>query len=123
MTNADEMAELVPPDQEQLGIAPRVDATTPGGGGRRPHASSPAPVAAAISPAIDPTGTRVRLLDALSERSGTRRSPRSPSSRAWRADRVRAELGMLELEGIVHEAPGGWLKFTKTQLEKAGRMR
>ena len=102
VTNADEMAELVPGDDPVPDAAARTPAT--------------APTAVPISPSIDPTGTRVRLLDALSERSG-RSVDRIASLSGLAADRVRAELGLLELEGIVHELPAGWTKFTVKQLE------
>jgi DNA processing protein len=68
-----------------------------------------------ISSGIDPTGTRVRLLDALSERSG-RSVQKLATVSGLAADRVRAELGLLALEGIVRELPGGWQKFTVKQL-------
>ena len=71
---------------------------------------------APISAAIDPTGTRVRMLDALSERSG-RSVARIAQLSGLAPDRVRAELGLLELEGIVHERPSGWMKFSAKQLE------
>ena len=110
VTSPDEMAELVPLDQAPLGTAQPADAKTPGV--RKTRALAP------ISRAIDPTGTRLRLLDALSERS-----PRSVAKIAELSglapDRVRAELGLLELEGIVHDGHGGWLKFTVKQMEKA----
>jgi DNA processing protein len=99
VTTADEMAELVTGDRP----APQLDETTRRRGGP-------------ISPAIDPTGTRVRILDALSERSG-RSVARIGAISGLAADRVRAELGLLELEGIVRELPGGWQKFTVKQLE------
>jgi DNA processing protein len=99
VTNPDEMAELVSIDDEPLAI-------DTGSSGR----------AMSISPAIDPTGTRVRLLDALSDRSG-RSVARIGQLSGLAVDRVRAELGLLELEGIVRELPGGWQKFTVKQLE------
>jgi DNA processing protein len=68
-----------------------------------------------ISPDIDPTGPRLRLLDALSENSG-RDVARIAALSGLAEDRVRAELGLLELEGIVHERPSGWSKFTTKQL-------
>jgi DNA processing protein len=99
VTNADEMAELVVgSDAPGLSEAPLARRSTP------------------ISPAIDPTGTRVRVLDALSERSG-HSVTRIGQLTGLAADRVRAELGLLELEGIVRELPGGWQKFTVKQLE------
>lgn len=107
VTNADEMAELVMGDES----APKVAV--------QPTDAPPAPTlsrAASISPHIDPTGTRVRLLDALSDRSG-RSVDRIGAISGLAADRVRAELGLLELEGIVRELPGGWQKFTVKQLE------
>ncbi len=100
VTNADEMAELVP-----------VDAVRPDSLSREAAAASHS-----VSPAIDPTGTRLRLLDALSERSG-RSVDRIAALSGLAADRVRAELGLLELEGIVHELPAGWTKFTSKQLQ------
>jgi len=99
VTNADEMAELI------AVFDPPAEVGTPAGERRVP-----------ISPAIDPTGTRVRLLDALSDRSG-RSVERIGALSGLAADRVRAELGLLELEGIVRELPGGWQKFTVKQLE------
>jgi DNA processing protein len=103
VTNADEMAELVSGDDprqivESAAVARGIARATP------------------ISPGIDPTGTRVRLLDALSDRSG-RSVVRIGEISGLAADRVRAELGLLELEGIVRELPGGWQKFTLKQLE------
>ncbi|MBW4033176.1 MAG: DNA-protecting protein DprA [Acidobacteria bacterium] len=102
VTGPDDMAELLPFEQNSPG-----------------HASSPPPASTRpVAPRADPTGTRVRLLDALSERSGrpvgviVRLSGLAP-------DRVRAELGRLELEGLVHERAAGWLKFTAKQLEAA----
>jgi DNA processing protein len=97
VTDADEMAELV-----------GMDAVS---------ADQKSTSSRAISPAIDPTGTRVRLLDALSDRSG-RSVTRISELSGLAADRVRAELGLLELEGIVRELPGGWQKFTVKQLEE-----
>lgn len=102
VTNADEMAELVPSD------GPIPDAATPPA--TTPFSARP------ISPGIDPTGTRLRLLDALSERSG-RSVDRIAGLSGLATDRVRAELGLLELEGIVHELPAGWTKFSAKQLE------
>jgi DNA processing protein len=58
------------------------------------------------------------LLDALSERSG--RSVGAIAQLSGLApDRVRAELGLLELDGFVHERPRGWLKYTAKQREAA----
>jgi len=102
VTNADEMAELVPSAFGAL--------ITPESSEGRPSTGIP------ISPAADPTGTRVRLLDALSDRSG-RPVDRIAALSGHAPDRVKAELGLLELEGIVRELPGGWQKFTIKQLE------
>lgn len=106
VTNADEMAELVAGDPP-----PAADDPPPAETGHPPTRRS-----APISPAIDPTGTRVRVLDALSDRSG-RSVTRIGQLTGLAADRVRAELGLLELEGIVRELPAGWQKFTVKQLE------
>jgi DNA processing protein len=103
VTNADEMAELVPRAFDE----PRAEAETPGDGR--------ATLGIPISSGSDPTGTRLRLIDALSERSG-RSVDRIAALSGLAPDRVRAELGLLELEGIVRELPRGWQKFTKNQL-------
>lgn len=59
--------------------------------------------------AADPTGTRTRLLDALSPRSA--RSPEHIAKLSGLAvDRVRAELGLLALDGAVKERAGGWVR-------------
>lgn len=105
VTGPDDMAELVSTDFAAA------DAQA------RPSAPTGAKSSAPISPAIDPTGTRVRLLDALSERSG-RSVARISEFSGLAADRVRAELGLLELEGIVHERASGWMKFSKKQLDE-----
>jgi len=120
VTNADEMAELVagdPPlvagDSPPVAGHPALMADDP------PPAATEQPPSrrsAPISPAIDPTGTRVRVLDALSDRSG-RSVTRIGQLTGLAADRVRAELGLLELEGIVRELPAGWQKFTVKQVE------
>lgn len=97
VTTPDEMAELVPTAAD----------------------SSPSPSTDAAPPpvGIDPTGTRVRLLDALSERSG-RSVERIVALSGLAADRVRAELGLLELEGIVQERPSGWLRKAAKDLAR-----
>lgn len=104
VTGPDEMAELVP---AAAGIEPLLDAVAV-----TPDRPSP------ISTGLDPTGTRVRLLDALSEKSG-RSTDRLATISGLAVDRVRAELGLLELEGIVRELPAGWQKFTAKQLDAA----
>jgi DNA processing protein len=83
VTNADEIAELA------------------GGGlGAAPSESDEPP---------DPDGTRGRVLDALSERS-PRRVDRIAVLSGLALDRVRAELGLLELDGRALERPAGWVK-------------
>ena len=111
VTNADDMAELIAVYDSPVPVEPPADPLA-----SRRAVSRPTP----ISPAIDPTGTRVRLLDALSERSG-RSVARIGQLSGLAADRVRAELGLLELEGIVRELPSGWQKFTVKQLEARRR--
>ena len=65
--------------------------------------------AGAARPAADPTGTRIRLLDALAPRSA--RTPEKIAALSGLAvDRVRAELGLLALEGAVRERAGGWVR-------------
>lgn len=96
VTSADEIAELAPlpesPASAVVGTGSRtVEGVEPGG-----------------ARSADPTGTRIRLLDALSARS-----PRSLDKVAalsgLAVDRVRAELGLLALEGAVRERGGGWV--------------
>lgn len=83
VTNADEMAELAPIDQ--LAIRPDTEREA-----REP-------------------GERVRVLDALSERS-----PRRIDDIAGRAGlgiaSVQSMLGVLELEGVVAQRERGWVK-------------
>ncbi len=105
VTTADEIAELAPLPEPLGSIADGADAGTV-------H-DDPSTVEEAEArgrrPAADPTGTRIRLLDALSARS-----PRSVDKVAalsgLAADRVRAELGLLSLEGAVRERAGGWVR-------------
>jgi len=104
VTRPDDMAELVPTEPPLPGDGPA----------REPGEATPTK-SVPISSGIDPTGTRIRLLDALSERSG-RQVVKIAELSGLAADRVRAELGLLELEGIVHEGAGGWQKFTANQL-------
>ena len=104
VTGPDDMAELVSTDFAAADAPVAAESAT--------GTKSSAP----ISPAIDPTGTRVRLLDALSDKSG-RSVARISEFSGLAADRVRAELGLLELEGIVHERPSGWMKLTANQLK------
>ncbi|MFT4028669.1 MAG: DNA-processing protein DprA [Protaetiibacter sp.] len=92
VTSAAEIAELAPlPDADAA--PPTVEEAEPG----------------AARPAADPAGTRIRLLDALAPRS-----PRSPEKLAalsgLAVDRVRAELGLLALEGAVRESGDGWVR-------------
>jgi len=82
VTTADEAAELA-------GVTPRPSA--------QPHH------------AADLSGTRVRVLDAVHERT-PRRVERIAALSGLAADRVRAELGLLELEGFVLERPSGWTR-------------
>ena len=103
VTNADEMAELAPlarrpPDgvrrrrrrrRRRGGVGGR------GGGG---------------GAAQDPSGVRIRLLDALSER-GPRTVDRIAALSGLAVDRVRAELGLLELDGAVRSHPTGWTRM------------
>jgi DNA processing protein len=53
--------------------------------------------------------TRLRLLDAMSTRAG-RESGRIATISGLAPDRVRAELGLLELEGLVRRRPSGWVR-------------
>ncbi len=95
VTTADEMAELVP-SAESLGPHERR---------RRRHRRPASPT--------DPTGTRLRVLDAISDRT-PRRVERIAELSGLALDRVRAELGLLELEGFVLERPSGWMRRKQT---------
>jgi DNA processing protein len=57
----------------------------------------------------DLTGSRLRVLDAVSART-PRRVERIAQLSGLALDRVRAELGLLELEGLVLERPSGWMR-------------
>ena len=106
VTGPEDMAELVPPVPQPAGGAPARAAD------EAPASSKSVP----ISSGIDPSGTRMRLLDAVSERSG-RQVAKIAALSGLAPDRVRAELGLLELEGIVHEGASGWQRFTVKQVE------
>jgi DNA processing protein len=84
VTDADEMAELA-------GVTTR----------------STRAVAAELPP--DMTGTRIRVLDAISDRT-PRRLERVAELSGLALDRVRAELGLLELDGLVLERTSGWMR-------------
>jgi DNA processing protein len=84
VTTADEVAELA------------------GGGVAARHASD------GDDEPSDPDGIRRRVLDALSTRGG-RRVDRIAALSGLGIDRVRAELGLLELDGRVLERPAGWV--------------
>jgi len=57
----------------------------------------------------NPTGARLRVLDAISDRT-PRRVERVAELSGLALDRVRAELGLLELEGFILERPSGWMR-------------
>ncbi|MBN9607355.1 MAG: DNA-processing protein DprA [Actinomycetales bacterium] len=60
----------------------------------------------------DPESVRTRLLDALSERAA--RTPAQLAVASGLAlDRVRAELGLLELDGRVRERARGWVRVAQ----------
>jgi DNA processing protein len=95
VTTADEMAELVPSAQH---LTTTDDAS--------PRDSNPRVLS-------DPTGSRLRVLDAISDRT-PRRVERIAELSGLALDRVRAELGLLELEGFVLERPSGWMRRKQT---------
>ncbi|MBX3193645.1 MAG: DNA-processing protein DprA [Microbacteriaceae bacterium] len=84
VTNPDDIAELVGAGRTEVPASERVDSS-------------------------GPEGSRLRVLDALSERS-----PRTADTvvvlSGLSADRVRAELGLLELDGRVMERATGWVR-------------
>ncbi len=91
VTTADEIAELFPLDE------------------RRPPTAGDV-----VRPAADPTGTRTRLLDALAPRSA--RTPDKLAAISGLAvDRVRAELGLLALDGLARERGDGWIRSPERQ--------
>jgi DNA processing protein len=91
VTNADEIAELVPAETQLS------------------SSSNIAPGAAPASMPADMTASRLRVLDAVSDRT-PRRIERIAQLSGLALDRVRAELGLLELEGFVLERPSGWMR-------------
>jgi len=102
VTSADEIAELAP--------LPEVEAETE----TRPTGTQTSPTVEGAEPrrdrpAADPTGTRIRLLDALTTRSA-RSTEKIAALSGLAPDRVRAELGLLSLEGRVRERAGGWVR-------------
>jgi DNA processing protein len=64
---------------------------------------------AGTRPAAGISTTRMRLLDAMSTRAG--RPPEQLAKISGLApDRIRAELGLLELEGLARLRPSGWIR-------------
>ncbi|MEO8263103.1 MAG: DNA-protecting protein DprA, partial [Pseudolysinimonas sp.] len=59
------------------------------------------------------SASRVRVLDAIDART-PRRVERVAALSGLAPDRVRAELGLLELEGFVIERPSGWMRRKET---------
>lgn len=94
VTTAAEVAELVGAEPEQF---PHRAAGSEARADREPDATA------------DPDGARTRLLDALS-----RRQPREAEQLAAISglglERVRSELGLLELEGAARRGERGWLR-------------
>ena len=111
VTTPDEMAELVPIDAGATIRTGDEDAAGDVRSAERTTSRPPQKSSGIHSLGFDPTGTRVRLLDALSGHSG-RTVDRIATLSGLAADRVRAELGLLELEGTVHERPSGWMRRT-----------
>jgi len=104
VTTAEEIAELAPlPAATRRALAAERTSAD-----ERPQTVEQAD-AGESRPAADPAGTRIRLLDALAPRSA--RTAESIATLSGLAvDRVRAELGLLALEGAVREHAGGWVK-------------
>jgi DNA processing protein len=74
--------------------------------------NSPAPVhdvSTGDERARDPAGNRIRVLDAVDART-PRRVERIAALSGLATDRVRAELGLLELDAQVIERPSGWVR-------------
>ncbi|MBH0083041.1 DNA-protecting protein DprA [Salinibacterium sp. SWN167] len=103
VTNPDQMAELAPLEQALL----PVDEATDSGGTTRTQSEHPD----AGSPANTET---TRLLDALSARSA--RTTDDIAARSGLAiSTVRAQLGLLELDGRVTETERGWKRAAKSR--------
>jgi DNA processing protein len=62
----------------------------------------------------DPAGNRIRVLDAVDART-PRRVERIAALSGLATDRVRAELGLLELDAQVIERPSGWIRRKETR--------
>jgi DNA processing protein len=110
VTTADEIAELVPTGFSGTGAL----SGTGGSGPREPKPSARTSATGPRSAAdlrlpTDPTGARLRVLDAISDRT-PRRVERVAELSGLALDRVRAELGLLELEGFILERPSGWMR-------------
>ncbi|WP_231599662.1 MULTISPECIES: DNA-processing protein DprA [unclassified Salinibacterium] len=103
VTNPDQMAELAPLEQALL----PVDEATDSAGTTRTQSEHPD----AGSPANTET---TRLLDALSARSA--RTTDDIAARSGLAiSTVRAQLGLLELDGRVAETERGWKRAAKNR--------
>jgi DNA processing protein len=111
VTTAEEIADLAPLSDGLLveqSLAESPSAESPSAGADGPSTVEEAE-RRGVRPSADPAGTRIRLLDALSARSA--RSPEKIAALSGLAvDRVRAELGLLALEGAVRERGGGWVR-------------
>ncbi|WBU39168.1 DNA-processing protein DprA [Homoserinibacter sp. YIM 151385] len=114
VTDAAEMAELLPTaGVDAAGPAPTRSADRGDEDAAEHPAERSRPSGARGRPAVvtaeDPEGTRARLLDAMSTR--TARRPGDLASMSGLApDRVRAMLGLLELDGIVRPRGDGWIR-------------
>lgn len=105
VTTPDEMAELVPVDRADVSqTLPMVFDDDP--------ASARSDTAQDGS--HDPFGTRLRVLDALSAHGG-RSVDKVAALSGLALDRVRAELGLLELEGLAREMPSGWMRHKEVR--------
>lgn len=108
VTSAEEVAELVPLDTLGLVAEPRNVVTAPASSDPAHDARDVRGVGSAPG-RFDPESARLRLTDALSTRN-----PRSPERLAALSglalERVRAELGLLELEGGVRRHQSGWTR-------------
>lgn len=108
VTTPDEMAELVP-------LVPGdVSQTLPVVFDDDPQSSTKPGNAVGSH---DPYGTRLRVLDALSAHGG-RSAQKVAALSGLALDRVRAELGLLELEGLAREMPSGWMRQREASTPK-----
>ncbi|TXK17044.1 DNA-processing protein DprA [Homoserinibacter sp. GY 40078] len=97
VTSAQEMAELAPRETPEFAVTSETESR----GGSADDRSL----------LDDPSGVRLRLLDALSTRT-SRTAEKVAAIAGLALDRTRAELGLLALDGLVKERGEGWVRVS-----------